>query len=63
MIVVVSYGRYPRSIGRVFIDLHSVQQLTKAFKYPPRIARVFINFIVFTSWQRLLSVHDSARSK
>ena len=29
---------------------------------PRRIARVFINFIVFTSWQRLLSVHDSGRS-
>ena len=29
-------------------------------KYPRRIARVFINFIVFTSWQRLLSVPHSA---
>ena len=30
-------------------------------KYPRSIARVFINFIVFTSWQTLLSVHDGAR--
>ena len=29
MIVVVSYGKYPRSIARVFIDLYSVQQLTR----------------------------------
>ena len=28
MIVVLSYGKYPRSIARVFIDLYSVQQLT-----------------------------------
>ena len=32
-------------------------------KYPRRIATVLINFTVFTSWQRLLSVQDSARSK
>ena len=29
-------------------------------KYSRRIARVFINFIVVTSCQKLLSVHDSA---
>ena len=32
-------------------------------KVPRSIVRVFINFIAFTNWKTLLSVHDSARLK
>ena len=32
-------------------------------KVPPRIASVFINFMVFTSWQRLLSVDQTEVDK
>ena len=33
MVVVVSYGKYPRSIAKVFTDLYSVQPLTEIRRY------------------------------
>ena len=47
-------------IDKTEVDKDSGRKLPE---YPRRIASVFINFMEVTSWQRLLSVYDSARSK
>ena len=48
-------------IDRAEVVNDSGRKFTKST--PQRIARVFINFIVLTSWQTLVTLHDGARSK